>query len=347
MARHAKELERGSLIGSLGFPFYSMPACGTHTEQTENLGLLCLRWFQLASFMPGIHSWYQDHDNARTATNLPKTYGRYVRWALELRYRLLPYFYTLDREWYNKSRPLVRPMFYQQEAIETVDIWNQFYLGPNIIVAPVLKPDSEFVNIHLPTGSWYVLGTGSFVNQSVASGSFSFHAKIYRLPAFYRGGSVLVMYDKAGTTIKETEKNGLELVVGLECKPTPRKMHMCRANGASYLRSGVTITTGVTSNTNKGNITITVDRTDMEGELISQQIQEDVVQEVVVSGLRQPANSDGLTVTLPDGEELIANTNKTAQYDGFKQILLLRSLNIPLENKKTITWEFKKASNYS
>ena len=73
-------------------------------------------------------------------------------WALELRYRLLPYFYTLDREWYNKSRPLVRPMFYQQEAIETVDIWNQFYLGPNIIVAPVLKPDSEFVNIHLPTG---------------------------------------------------------------------------------------------------------------------------------------------------------------------------------------------------
>jgi alpha-glucosidase (family GH31 glycosyl hydrolase) len=51
------------------------------------------------------------------------------RWALEERYRMFPYFKTIEYEWRNKSIPMVRPMFLMNPEAKYLDLWSQFYLG--------------------------------------------------------------------------------------------------------------------------------------------------------------------------------------------------------------------------
>ena len=76
-----------------------------------------------------------------------------LRWALEQRYKLLPYLKTLDRGWYNNSLPIVRPVFLEHPDRDYLHHWTQFFLGEDILVAPVLDDNTELVNIHFPMGT--------------------------------------------------------------------------------------------------------------------------------------------------------------------------------------------------
>ena len=58
------------VLGMMGQAMVAMPVCGTHTVTDldmpdMDLGKLCLRWAQLAAFMPAMRSWYADNDNIR------------------------------------------------------------------------------------------------------------------------------------------------------------------------------------------------------------------------------------------------------------------------------------------
>ena len=63
-------LREAVVLGMLGQPMVAMSVCGTHTvtdldTPDLDLGKLCLRWAQLAAFMPSMRSWYADNDNIR------------------------------------------------------------------------------------------------------------------------------------------------------------------------------------------------------------------------------------------------------------------------------------------
>ena len=77
----------------------------------------------------------------------------------------------------------------------------------------------------LGSGSWYGLGTGiqvSDVHGGWTEGSV--RAALYEIPAFQRGGSVIVAFQTAAETLQATnEKSQLTALVALDCTRKPRE----------------------------------------------------------------------------------------------------------------------------
>ncbi|GAB4429445.1 MAG: glycoside hydrolase family 31 protein [Anaerolineae bacterium] len=118
---------------------------------------LFVRWVQVGIFFPRfcIHSWNEDG-----TVNEPWMYPEIlplVRDALRLRYRLIPYLYTLFFEAARTGDPIMRPLVYafaHDERCQTESF--DFMLGPNLLVAPVLEPGQRQRDVYLPPGlAWY------------------------------------------------------------------------------------------------------------------------------------------------------------------------------------------------
>ncbi len=71
-----------------------------------------------------------------------------MRDALNLRYSLLPYAYTLHYKSHSFGETIVRPLFFEfQHDTNTHSIDKQFLFGPALLITPVLEPVSIFNSI--------------------------------------------------------------------------------------------------------------------------------------------------------------------------------------------------------
>ena len=55
---------------------------------------------------------------------------------------------------------MVKPMFVDNP--EMWDLWSQFKLGPDLVIAAVMDGDQRLVNVSLPSGSWFEFYSGIF-----------------------------------------------------------------------------------------------------------------------------------------------------------------------------------------
>ena len=108
---------------------------------------------------------------------------------LTLRYRLLPYLYSLFWEAAQTGAPVWRPLFYHfsQDAL-TYDLHDQVMIGPHLLAAPVLQPGRINRTVYLPAGKWY-----DYWTDQVYEGPCHLlaPAPMDRLPLFVRAGAVL------------------------------------------------------------------------------------------------------------------------------------------------------------
>jgi hypothetical protein len=83
---------------------------------------------------------------------------------------------------------------------------------------------ANFAQKNVCSGSWYGLGTG--LKLADWQGGWlqgSVRAALYEIPAFQRGGSVLVAFETAGDSLKTTQaKSNLTALVALNCPIKPR-----------------------------------------------------------------------------------------------------------------------------
>jgi alpha-glucosidase (family GH31 glycosyl hydrolase) len=95
----------------------------------------------------------------RDPVNLPNETSRQaVKAALELRYSLLPYFYSLFHEASRTGVPVARPMFFEfPDDKETWTIDGQFMIGPALMACPAFYKDTVSVPVYLPreNTTWY------------------------------------------------------------------------------------------------------------------------------------------------------------------------------------------------
>jgi alpha-glucosidase len=152
---------------------------------------LYLRWFQLGAFSP----FFRTHSAIGTPPREPWTFEETildaVRTLLQMRYRLMPYFYTLAWVAHQKGTPLLRPVLWiDPEDPSLWEISDQFFLGPAILVAPVLTAGSLEREVQFPGGSWYDLWDGTRYD---GPGARTVSAEITHIPAFVRGGTILPM----------------------------------------------------------------------------------------------------------------------------------------------------------
>ncbi|MBN2303169.1 MAG: DUF4968 domain-containing protein [Anaerolineae bacterium] len=175
--------------GLSGVPFTG-PDVGGFAGDPD--GELFTRWMQLGSMLP----YFRSHTAAGTARQEPWSFGdRYesiIRESLELRYQLLPYFYSIAAQCSQDGTPIVRPLFMADPTDDTLrEIDDEFMVGDSILVAPVLEPGVTERQVYLPRGVWYEFDTGKLIDgaQYVTA-----QAPLERMPIYIRAGKVLPMW---------------------------------------------------------------------------------------------------------------------------------------------------------
>lgn len=123
----------------------------------------------------------------------PWRFGKYyediIRKYLKLRYQLLPFLYTTLEEAHRTGVPLFRPvMLNYQDDPNTYNLDDEFMIGNDLLVAPVVKPDVSRRLVYLPKGTWYDYWT----NKKYDGGTMiDAAAPLETVPMFVRAGAII------------------------------------------------------------------------------------------------------------------------------------------------------------
>lgn len=150
------------------------------------------RWMQMSVFFP----WMRSHGEHRLTPRLPWLYGpkaeEGIRHALETRYRLLPYLYSLAHEAMATGLPLMRPMImeYPRDA-RFATMSDQWFVGGSLLATPILTEENRRT-VQLPRGLWYRFDARASAGIQ-GGGEISAVVPLDQTAAFVRAGSILTL----------------------------------------------------------------------------------------------------------------------------------------------------------
>ncbi len=200
-------------LGISGFSFVGNDVSGFGLDSSEEL---FVRWMEMGPFIP----IFRNHSNMYTRRQEPWAFGpraeKIAKKSIELRYELLPYIYDLYYISHKEGLPIFRPMIMEYEKdMNLLNMREQFMLGENMIVAPVLYEGERSKTLYLPKGSWF----NYFTMEKLQGG------KWYKLPCeldeilvFVKEGAIIPTYNKKFRNVKERPKNILLKVFGENAK---------------------------------------------------------------------------------------------------------------------------------
>jgi alpha-D-xyloside xylohydrolase len=152
---------------------------------------LYARWYQFGAFCP----IFRTHGHRSNDTNEVFSYGPVTPILVnydKLRYRLMPYIYSLAWRVTNEDYTMQRPLVMDWRTTEKVrDIGDQFMFGPALLVNPVTLEGAKSRQVYLPpSAAWYDFWTGERLqgDQRIEAA-----APLDRIPLYVRAGSILPM----------------------------------------------------------------------------------------------------------------------------------------------------------
>jgi len=153
---------------------------------------LYTRWIQLGIW----HPLCRTHSSGDHGDQEPWSFGTktldIVRSFIELRYKFLPYLYTSFYKYVRDGYPILRPLaFIDQVDQNSLYRNDEFMHGDNVLVAPVLEPNSVGRYVFLPTGIWYNYWTGIALNGGE---EHWIDAPLESMPLFIKAGAVIPHY---------------------------------------------------------------------------------------------------------------------------------------------------------
>ena len=173
-----------------GFAFCGTDVGGFSANCTKEL---LIRWIESAFLSPLL----RNHSAIGTKNQEPyafdeetaKIYKKFV----DLRYELLPYLYDCFYEHYLNGFPILRPLFlYNQNDKNTYNINDQFMVGENIMLCPIVEQGKTVRTVYLPKGKW----VNYFTNEVFNGGKmYMFNAKIDETLMFAKYNSVIPFFD--------------------------------------------------------------------------------------------------------------------------------------------------------
>jgi alpha-glucosidase len=150
---------------------------------------LLTRWYQVGFLTP----LCRNHKAIGGYDQEPWRFGQYyediIRKYLQLRYRLLPFLYTTLEEAHRTGVPLLRPLLlnYQHDA-NTLTIDDEFMVGSDLLVAPILHTGQTQRLVYLPEDTWYDYWTGK---QHAGGVMLGVDAPLETVPLFVRAGAMI------------------------------------------------------------------------------------------------------------------------------------------------------------
>ena len=185
-----------------GLPYWTMDIGGFATENRYNKTPLATedqdewrelqtRWYQWGSFLPLFRSHGQFP--VREIFNIaPEDHPAYKSMLFynQLRYRLLPYTYSLAGHAFHNDYTIMRGLVMDFAAdAKTHGVGDQFMFGPSLLVNPVYTYKATQRSVYLPAGQgWYNLYDGAYHNggQTITA-----NAAYERVPVFVKEGSII------------------------------------------------------------------------------------------------------------------------------------------------------------
>lgn len=187
-----------------GMPWWTTDIGGFNTDdpgghRSEAYRELYTRWFQFGAFCPVFRSHGSDTEREPWLFGAPEpssgggaeghpAWRSLVRFA-ELRYRLLPYLYTLASRVTREHDTMMRALVLDfPDDPKARDVQDQYLFGPAFLVSPVTAPGVTTRAVYLPGGAWYDFWTGLSIE---GARMIDAPAPYESMPLHVRAGSIV------------------------------------------------------------------------------------------------------------------------------------------------------------
>ncbi|MFC6633210.1 glycoside hydrolase family 31 protein [Microbulbifer taiwanensis] len=190
---------------------------------------LYIRWLQYGTFQPVYRPHAQEHIASEPVFHDRKTRD-ITREFIKLRYRLLPYNYTLAFENSRTGMPLMRPLFFENDSDTALIDYKDAYLwGNDFLVAPVTEAGVDAVEVQLPGGVWF-----DYWNDDQYGGETAqVKVDLESIPVLVRAGAFIPTVEDMTST---RDYSSAKLTLDYYAHPTA-----VRSNGYIYEDDGATV----------------------------------------------------------------------------------------------------------
>ena len=188
----AKQIPAALGMSISGLPYWTMDTGGytmqrrfadepMKPEDAEEWRELNVRWFELSTFTPllRVHGELRHREMWNLGADDSPAYQAELKFD-ELRYRMLPYIYSLAGAVTQHDATLMRPlvMDFANDA-KARELTDEFMFGPALLVAPITTYKARERPVYLPASAgWYDFWTGN----AVASGNVTAAAAYDAMP---------------------------------------------------------------------------------------------------------------------------------------------------------------------
>lgn len=194
------QISAGINFSLSGLPYWTMDIGGFSVERRyenakgrdlEEWREQMTRWYQFGAFCPlfRAHGQYPYREIFNTAPADHPAY-RSMLYYDRLRYRLLPYIYTLAGMTYHNDYTIMRGLvmdFPKDTAV--YNIGDQYMFGPSLLINPVYNFEATSRRLYLPAGQgWYDLYSGRYQQ---GGRTIDADAPYEKIPVFVKEGSII------------------------------------------------------------------------------------------------------------------------------------------------------------
>ena len=185
---------------------------GVENDDLKEWRELNARWYQFGTFTP----LYRAHGQfpLREIYNIaPEDHPAYqtILYYNQLRYRLMPYIYSLAGKTYFDDYTIMRPLVMDYASDLAVrDNSTQYMFGPSMMIAPVYTYKATSREVYFPKGTdWYDLYTGKRYKGGQKQ---EVEAPFERMPIFAPSGGIL-LYGPEITYVNEKKPEVIDVYV--------------------------------------------------------------------------------------------------------------------------------------
>lgn len=169
-----------------GVPFVGVDIGGFWAASN---GELLVRFAQLCALLPFCRNHSAKDNPDQEPWGFGEPYESAYRIAIETRYRLLPYLYSLFHEAATSGAPIIRPLYYHYRQDEQAcDVQDAFLVGDTLLSAPIYEEGATRRSVYLPAGSWFDYWNGT---EYPGGGESEIEAPLERWPLLVRSNSIL------------------------------------------------------------------------------------------------------------------------------------------------------------
>jgi alpha-D-xyloside xylohydrolase len=197
-----KQLPAGLGFAMSGMPYWTLDSGGfavppkwaannPSSSDTTEWRELSTRWFEWATFLPlmRVHGQAPAREMWQFGGDTSTAYAAMLKFD-RIRYRLLPYIYSLAGMVTQNAGTIMRPLVMDFRTDATArEVSDEYMFGPALLVCPVTSYTARTRSVYLPPAAgWYDLWGGNYADgaQTVTA-----PAPFDAIPVYVRAGSIV------------------------------------------------------------------------------------------------------------------------------------------------------------